>query len=37
MKLLVLFGLPGAGKGVIAQALKEKYNFNHLSLGIVQK
>ncbi|MCP3658842.1 MAG: AAA family ATPase [Bacteroidetes bacterium] len=33
MKLLILFGLPGAGKGVIAQNLKESYNFEHLSLG----
>lgn len=31
--IIFLFGAPGAGKGVSAQILKEKYGFRHLSMG----
>lgn len=30
---IFIFGAPGAGKGVTAQTLKEKYMFKHLSMG----
>ena len=33
IKTYILYGIPGAGKGVIAQMLKEKHNFFHLSMG----
>ncbi len=33
IKVYIIFGLPGAGKGYCAQALKEKRNYHHLSLG----
>ena len=35
MKNLVLFGPPGAGKGIQATFLKETYNLVHISPGDV--
>jgi adenylate kinase len=32
-KIYIILGLPGAGKGVCAQALKKHKNFIHLSCG----
>ena len=32
-RIYILFGLPGAGKGVCAQAMKEVGDFMHLSMG----
>lgn len=31
--VLVLFGLPGSGKGTFSQHFKEQYNYDHLSIG----
>lgn len=33
MRYYILFGPPGAGKGTHAAAIKEKYNYCHLSTG----
>ena len=33
MKNLILIAAPGAGKGTMAKALKEKYNYVHISTG----
>ncbi len=33
MKILILFGAPGAGKGTIAQYLSENYDVRHFSTG----
>lgn len=30
---IILLGKPGAGKGYVAQILKNEYNFNHISTG----
>lgn len=30
---IILLGKPGAGKGYVAQVLKNEYNFNHISTG----
>ena len=32
-RVYIIFGIPGAGKGVCAQTLKEKKTFHHLSMG----
>ena len=33
MKILILFGAPGAGKGTVAQYLSENYDVRHFSTG----
>jgi len=33
MKNIILFAVQNAGKGTVAQALKEKYNYDHISTG----
>jgi len=33
MKILILLGAPGAGKGTVAQYLAENYNVHHFSTG----
>ena len=35
MKIIVLFGAPGCGKGTQAQRLKEHYGIEHVSTGEV--
>ncbi len=33
MKIIVIFGAPGAGKGTQAKKIAEKFNFTHISTG----